>query len=169
MSAAKPYRVLCVCLGNICRSPTAEQILRHMALQHGLAVELDSAGTSNYHPNKAPDPRSLAHALEAGYDLSGLRARQVQLQDFALFDLILAMDHDNLSKLNALQQRAIQSLGASAKRAHLALMSEHDASYPKQAVPDPYYGNTNDFKRVIQQCESSALAWVKQWSKQALG
>ncbi len=165
MLAAKPYRVLCVCLGNICRSPTAEVILRHYAEQQGLLLEVDSAGTSNYHPNKAPDLRSQHYAQQAGYDLSTLRARQIQLHDFASFDLILAMDHDNLTDLQALQQFAHNNLGQPAKRAQLALMSEHDPDFPKQAVPDPYYGKAADFWRVIRQCESSALAWLAHFSK----
>lgn len=89
-----PYKVLCVCLGNICRSPTAEVVFRHHCDAHGLNVIVDSAGTSNYHPNKAPDRRSQQHASQRGYDLSALRARQMILTDFIEFDLILAMDHE---------------------------------------------------------------------------
>ena len=155
-----PYRVLCVCLGNICRSPTAEVILRHYAAQAGLAVEVDSAGTSNYHPGKAPDARSQKHGKARGYDLSALRARQITPEDFATFDLILAMDHDNLSDLQDYYRR----LGQPERfKAQLALMSQHDVDYPQQAVPDPYYGDARDFERVIDQCESAALAWVGQW------
>ncbi len=91
MSFTAPYKVLCVCLGNICRSPTAEVVLRHFCDAQQLNIEIDSAGTSNYHPNKAPDLRSQEHALKRGYDLSSLRARQLQTRDFAHFDLILAM------------------------------------------------------------------------------
>lgn len=88
----QPIRILCVCLGNICRSPTAEVVLRDIAQREKLSVLVDSAGTSNYHPNKAPDLRSQEHALKRGYDLSALRARQIQLKDFCEFDWILAMD-----------------------------------------------------------------------------
>lgn len=161
---SKPYRVLCVCLGNICRSPTAEVILREQAQRQGLIIHVDSAGTSNYHPNKAPDLRSQKYALQAGYDLSALRARQIQAQDFIDFDLILAMDLDNLVDIQALYQRVKAGL-PSQKHAKIALMSEHDLHYPKQAVPDPYYGNESDFKRVIAQCESSSLAWIEHWQK----
>ncbi len=155
-----PYRVLCVCLGNICRSPTAEVVLRQYAAKAGLDVEIDSAGTSNYHPNKAPDLRSQKHGKARGYDLSALRARQITAQDFESFDLILAMDHNNLADLQDYYRR----LGRQDRlKATLALMSQHDTQFPQQAVPDPYYGEASDFDRVIDQCESSAQAWVAQW------
>ena len=99
MTTKMPYKVLCVCLGNICRSPTAEVVLRHYCQAEQLDVEIDSAGTSNYHPNKAPDLRSQKHALKRGYDLSSLRARQLTQQDFIDFDLILAMDMENLADI----------------------------------------------------------------------
>ncbi len=163
---SSPYRVLCVCLGNICRSPTAEVILQQYAQTAGLAVEVDSAGTSNYHPNKAPDIRTQQHAKDSGYDLSQLRARQVQPDDFEHFDLILAMDDNNLADLQA----QVKQLKASNKnvKAKLALMSEHCNVYPQQAVPDPYYGEAKDFERVIVQCEHAAQAWVKQWQSSAI-
>ena len=160
MSSATPYKVLCVCLGNICRSPTAEVILRHYYDVHQLNVLVDSAGTSNYHPNKAPDPRSQHHAQKRGYDLSALRARQIQLNDFVEFDLILAMDEQNLLDIQALLQRALVEFGHAQVRAQIALMSEHDPYYPQHALPDPYYGGEDGFERVLDQCESSSLAWV---------
>ena len=158
MSSQTPYQVLCVCLGNICRSPTAEVVLRHYCDAHKLNVVIDSAGTSNYHPGKAPDLRSQQHARKRGYDLSALRARQLTTQDFIQFDLILAMDHDNLADILALQKQAQREF--TALRAEVALMSEHDPLYPKQALPDPYYGGEDGFERVLDQCESSSLAWV---------
>jgi len=160
MSSATPYKVLCVCLGNICRSPTAEVILRHYCDAHQLNVLVDSAGTSNYHPNKAPDPRSQHHAQKRGYDLSALRARQIQLNDFVEFDLILAMDEQNLLDIQALLQHALVKFGHAQVRAQIALMSEHDPHYPQHALPDPYYGGEDGFERVLDQCESSSLAWV---------
>ena len=156
------YRVLCVCLGNICRSPTAEVILQQTATRAGLDIWVDLAGTSNYHPNKAPDSRSQIHAMQHGYDLSHLKARQIQLEDFEKFDLILAMDHQNLQDLKTLQARFLAQR-TSKNCADLALMSEHDTAYPKQAVPDPYYGDEKDFERVITQCESSSKSWVNYW------
>lgn len=162
MSLETPYKVLCICLGNICRSPTAEVVLRHYCDQAQLAVEVDSAGTSNYHPNKAPDLRSQQHARQRGYDLSALRARQVQLQDFVEFDLILAMDLNNLKDLKQLQCEAVASLGHAAQHAQIKLMSEHDPLFPMQPVPDPYYGEADGFDLVLDQCESSSRAWVQQ-------
>lgn len=158
MSSQAPYQVLCVCLGNICRSPTAEVVLRQHCEAEKLNILIDSAGTSNYHPGKAPDVRSQTHAKQRGYDLSGLRARQIQLDDFIQFDLILAMDYDNLADIQQLEQRAQQKFGST--RAQLALMSQHDAIYPEQALPDPYYGGESGFERVLDQCESSSRAWV---------
>jgi protein-tyrosine phosphatase len=103
MSKRKPYRVLMVCMGNICRSPTAEGVLRHRLQAAGLAesVQVDSAGTHSYHIGNPPDERSQAHARRRGDELSGLRARRVCDEDFASFDLILAMDEDNLEWLLA--------------------------------------------------------------------
>lgn len=162
--ASSPYQVLCVCLGNICRSPTAEIILRHYVRLAGLPIEIDSAGTSNYHPNKAPDPRTQKIARSRGYDLSHLRARQICHEDYEQFDLILAMDERNLSDVqwqmnNLIRQGELDEsvLG------RLALMSEHDPKFYRQAVPDPYFGQTSDFERVVEQCESSAQAWVQYW------
>lgn len=156
-----PYRVLCVCLGNICRSPTAEVVLREHAAKAGVLLHVDSAGTSNYHPNKAPDVRSQQCAKQRGYDLSALRARQVVLDDFAQFDLILAMDANNLRNLQQLKTQA--DMAGVASCATLALMSEHDVHYPRQAVPDPYYGESADFERVVTQCETAAQGWVNYW------
>ena len=160
MSSKTPYKVLCVCLGNICRSPTAEVVLRHFCDKQQLNIMIDSAGTSNYHPGKAPDERSQKHALKRGYDLSSLRARQLKPQDFLEFDLILAMDHENLSNIQALLQQAETAYATSQIRAKIALMSEYDQNYPKQALPDPYYGGEDGFERVLDQCESSSSAWV---------
>lgn len=159
MSSKTPYKVLCVCLGNICRSPTAEIVLRHFCDEQQLNVLVDSAGTSNYHPGKAPDLRSQKHAFKRGYDLSTLRARQLRIQDFVEFDLILAMDFENLSNIQSLMRRAEAELGS--LRAEIALMSEHDPHYTQQELPDPYYGEADGFERVLDQCKSSSRAWVK--------
>ena len=155
MPSKTPYKVLCVCLGNICRSPTAEAILRHYCDAHGLDIVVDSAGTSNYHPNKAPDLRSQKHAIKRGYDLSTLRARQISLNDFVEFDLILAMDHENFDDIQVLLSKAAQQFGASQIRAKIALMSEHDSRFKQQAVPDPYYGGIRGFELVLQMIQTS--------------
>lgn len=159
MSSRTPYKVLCVCLGNICRSPTAEVVLRHYCDEQQLNIVVDSAGTSNYHPGKAPDLRSQQHALKRGYDLSTLRARQLITHDFIDYDLILAMDLENLSNIQNIQRLAETEFGH--LRARVALMSEHDQDYPQQALPDPYYGEADGFERVLDQCESSSQAWVE--------
>ncbi|ALH96135.1 low molecular weight protein-tyrosine-phosphatase [Acinetobacter equi] len=160
MSSKTPYKVLCVCLGNICRSPTAEVVLKHFCDQQQLNIEVDSAGTSNYHPGKAPDLRSQAHAKKRGYNLSTLRARQLKVDDFVEFDLILAMDLENLENIKQLQQTACDVFGQSRLKAKVMLMSEHDEFFYKQEVPDPYYGGDAGFERVLDQCESSSRAWV---------
>ncbi|MCH7334925.1 low molecular weight phosphotyrosine protein phosphatase [Acinetobacter sp. NIPH 2699] len=166
MPSKMPYKVLCVCLGNICRSPTAEAILRHYCDAHGLEVLVDSAGTSNYHPNKAPDARSQQHALQRGYDLSTQRARQLRLEDFIEFDLILAMDHENFDDIQSLMTQAVRQFGTDQIRAKIVLMSEHDPLFSQQAVPDPYYGGADGFDRVLDQCESSSQAWVNIFKQQ---
>ena len=125
-------RVLFVCLGNICRSPTAEGVLRHKLREAGLAdqVEVASAGTGDWHVGKAPDKRSQAAAKLRGYDLSAQRARQVSRADFATYDLILAMDNSNLRHLKALQPAK--------GKAELDLFLRRYQSEIDE-VPDPYH------------------------------
>jgi len=145
----KKYAILMCCMGNICRSPTAEGVLRAKLEAAGLAdrVELDSAGTHDYHVGRAPDARSQRHALRRGYDLSALRARQVGVADFERFDLVLAMDHANLAALQVLHP------GASADRLRLLMSfsTRHDA----EEVPDPYYGEGDGFERVLDYIEDA--------------
>ena len=99
-------RLLFVCLGNICRSPTAEAVAAALAPRHGLSLTVDSAGTGDWHLGQPPDPRMQAAARDAGYDLSGLRARQIDVADFLYFDLIVAMDRRNLADIEALRRDA---------------------------------------------------------------
>jgi len=106
------------------------------------------------------------YAKKRGYDLSSLRARQLSTRDFLDFDLILATDHQNFEDIHDLLQNAIFQFGSHQIRAKIALMSEHDPQYPKQALPDPYYGGEEGFERVLDQCESSTLAWVNILKKQ---
>lgn len=148
-------RVLFVCLGNICRSPTAEGMMRHRLQQAGLAaqVAVESAGTAAWHIGKAPDPRTCAAAAQRGYRLHELRARQVQAEDFARFDLILAMDHDNLRELQRLRpDSAGAELDLLLRRGGLA---EHE-------VPDPYYGGSDGFERVLDLVESACERLIEQ-------
>ncbi|GGX81417.1 phosphotyrosine protein phosphatase [Litchfieldella qijiaojingensis] len=142
-------RVLLVCLGNICRSPTAEGILRHKLEQAGLAtrVEVDSCGTGGWHIGKAPDRRAMAAAARRGFDLSGLRARQLEVDDFYRFDYLLAMDRDNLLVLEAWCPPDC--------RAHIGLFLDF-AGYENKEVPDPYFGGKQGFEKVLDLVEAGA-------------
>ncbi len=143
------FAVLMVCMGNICRSPTAEAVFRHRVQQAGLAawVEVDSAGTHNYHPGSPPDDRSQHHAARRGYDLSALRARQIGPADYQRFDLILAMDWDNLALL--------QDDCPPEHQRKLRRFMEFAGDSPP-AVPDPYYGGAPAFDLVLDLVEQAA-------------
>ncbi|MGF1595139.1 MAG: low molecular weight protein-tyrosine-phosphatase [Kiloniellaceae bacterium] len=147
------YRILTVCTGNICRSPSAEAILRHRLAEAGLghAVEVDSAGTAGYHIGEQPSEAARRLASRRGYDLSALRARQVAAADFSDFDLILAMDRGHLARLTALRP------AASASRLHLFLEVLPQAGID---VPDPYYGGDADYEAMLDLIEAAAPAWV---------
>ncbi|VVP17105.1 low molecular weight protein-tyrosine-phosphatase [Pseudomonas fluorescens] len=142
-------RVLFVCLGNICRSPTAEGVLRHKLREAGLAdhIEVASAGTGDWHVGKAPDKRSQAAAKLRGYDLSAQRAQQVTRADFATYDLILAMDHSNLRHLKALQPAK--------GKAELDLFLRRFQSELDE-VPDPYYDGDQGFEQVLDLIERAS-------------
>ena len=139
-------RVLCVCLGNICRSPTAEGVLRQMAKARGLKIKVDSAGTAGWHIGDPPYGPAIRVAAARGYDLSDQRARQVSVADFDGFDLILAMDASNLSALERLRPRGNQT-----PVAMLAAGAD---------VPDPYY--TRDFDGALDLIEAAAAEWLDQ-------
>ncbi|MDW3680253.1 low molecular weight protein-tyrosine-phosphatase [Cupriavidus sp. CV2] len=159
----KKFAILMCCMGNICRSPTAEGVLRAKLEVAGLAdlVELDSAGTHGYHIGRAPDARSQRHALARGYDLSAQRARQAVVQDFARFDLLLAMDQDNLAAL-----RGICPAGSQDKlRLLMSFASRHDAD----EVPDPYYGEGDGFERVLDYVEDACDGVIAMLRAKGLG
>jgi protein-tyrosine phosphatase len=143
MDAVSGVRVLFVCLGNICRSPTAEGVLRHLAARQApqLDIEIDSAGTADYHIGAGPDSRSQKAALQRGIDISGLRARQVSSEDFTRFELMLAMDRKNLRDLEAMKPPG--------SRAAVKLFLEYAPDQGLLEVPDPYYGGAADFERVL--------------------
>jgi low molecular weight protein-tyrosine phosphatase len=135
--------VLFVCLGNICRSPTAEGVFRHLLgiEAPGLAIEVDSAGTADYHIGEPPDLRSQRAAARRGIDIGGLRARQVVPADFARFDLILAMDRSNLRELEAMRPQN--------SHARLQLFLEYAPDLRRLEVPDPYYLDASVFEEVL--------------------
>ena len=148
-------RILFVCLGNICRSPTAEAVLRELAAREApdLTLEVDSAGTAAYHVGQPPDPRTRAAAARRGYDLSALRARTVEADDFERFDLILAMDRENLT---ALRRRA-----PSQAHERLRLFLEFSPDRAPEDVPDPYYGGPNGFEEVLDLVEAATRGLLK--------
>ena len=158
-----PKSILLVCLGNICRSPTAEEVFRQHLAMSGLSIKVDSAGTANYHPGSKPDARSIAHAKAHGYSISKIRARQVLDEDFDRFDLIMAMDEANLEELR--ERRAALRVGGQEAGAAVVLFSKHDPLFEGTAVPDPYHGSDSDFERVIEQSESSVKAWIQRWQR----
>ena len=139
------FRVLFVCSGNICRSPTAEGVFRHLVERAGLAdeIETESAGIGNWHIGDPPDPRACAAAKARGYDLERLRASQVSAKDFERFDLLIAMDRTHL--------RDLERLRPDGARGRARLFVDRD-------VPDPYYGTTEDFERVLDLIEAGAKA-----------
>ena len=143
-------KVLFVCMGNICRSPTAEAVFRARVQEANLeqSVHIDSAGTHNCHIGDPPDARTQRAARQRGYDMSNLRGRQVEAGDFLRFDYILAMDEANLENLRQLRPRDAQS--------HLGLFLEFAERYREREVPDPYFGGADGFERVLDMVEDAA-------------
>jgi protein-tyrosine phosphatase len=143
-------KVLFVCTGNICRSPTAEGVLRELSKQQGVSIHVESRGTHDYHVGEPPDERAQHHAKRRGYDLSAQRARHVATDDFEAFDLIVAMDRGHLRLL----QRACPPRHREKLRLFLA----------DRDVPDPYYGGPDGFERVLDLVEEACrglLAEIK--------
>ena len=148
--------ILFVCMGNICRSPTAEAVFRKMAEEAGLVekIFIDSAGTHDYHIGSPPDERSMRAARGRGYDMSGLRARQVEAKDFLVFDHVLAMDRNNLAILKRIAEPGLQ------RRARLFM--EFSRDFTDLEVPDPYYGGAQGFETVLDRVESASRGLLAQ-------
>lgn len=147
--------VLFVCMGNICRSPIAEGVFGKVVREAGLAgeIQIDSAGTHDYHVGDAPDPRAQRTASGRGYDISGLRGRQIQDTDFEQFDHILVMDSHNL---NNLKRRA------PARHHHkIKLLLSYSRRFPNLDVPDPYYGGQQGFEQTLDMAEDAAQGLLK--------
>lgn len=149
------FGVLFVCMGNICRSPTADGVFRQKVQRHGLQdrVLVDSAGTHNYHPGSPPDQRSQQHAALRGYDLSELRARQIRGEDFEKFDLILAMDWDNLELIQEICPPQHQ------KKVHR--LAEFCSTHTSTVVPDPYYDGPPAFEHVLDLVEDACDGLIR--------
>lgn len=155
-------KVLFVCLGNICRSPTADGVFRKLIADAGLddQVQVDSAGTAGWHIGRAPDARTVAAAKNRGYDLSELRARQVSKMDFFEYDYILAMDNANLGDLKSLKPANYTG--------HLGLFLAFSEQDKYREVPDPYHGGSEGFELVLDLVEDAAQGLLNDIRKHKL-
>ena len=141
-------KVLFVCTGNICRSPTAEGVLRSMASRMNVPLHVESAGTHDYHVGEKPDERACSHAMKRGYDLSAQRARQLRKRDFEEFDLVIAMDRGHM--------RIMEDNCPPQHRGKLRMLVDgHD-------VPDPYYGGAEGFEQVLDMVEAACLGLLQE-------
>jgi protein-tyrosine phosphatase len=150
----KPIAVCFVCLGNICRSPTAEGVMRHQLSEARLSdrVIVDSAGTGNWHIGEAPDERAQLAARGRGYDLSQLRGRQIGAADFERFDLLIAMDDANVTALNRICPPVY--------RDKIRLLMEFAPQGDARVVADPYFGGASGFETVLDQCEAACRGLI---------
>lgn len=146
--------LLFVCLGNICRSPTAKAVFDHKLAEAELTLSTDSAGTGDWHVGQPPDARSQAFALQWGVDMSGQRARQVCVADFSQFDRIYAMDRANL--------KVLRQMAPGGSRARVELVMSLAPDYGLEEVPDPYYGGDQGFRQVIDMLEVAAERLIRE-------
>ena len=154
MSLQQPVKVLFVCMGNICRSPTAHGVFQSLVDEQGLggSIQVDSAGTHSYHIGSPPDLRSQAMAQSRGIDLTGLRARRFVTTDFTEFDYLLGMDHSNLADMLALKPDET--------RARIKLMLDYSDRFEQQEIPDPYFGE-DGFDLVFDMIDDAARGLLR--------
>lgn len=157
------FGVLFVCMGNICRSPTAEGVFRKIWQERApeLVLRIDSAGTHAYHIGEPPDPRAQRAALRRGIDLSWQRARRVQPSDFERFDLVVAMDHANVA--------ALYEVAPAEHHERIRLMLEFAPHLGRLDVPDPYYGGANGFEYVLDLVEEASIGLLEHVRTRILG
>lgn len=155
MSQEPAVRVLFVCLGNICRSPTAEGVFRRLLERERLesVIHVDSAGTHAYHVGSPPDARAQEAALRRGIDLSALRGRRTGPEDMAVFDHVLAMDRENLANLISI---------SGGHQGKVRLFMEYSERFDETEVPDPYYGGANGFERVLDMIEDASEGLLRE-------
>ena len=148
--------ILFVCTGNICRSPTAEGVFRHLARERGVLelLRIDSAGTLDYHVGDPPDPRAIEHAARRGYDLTPLRARQVSWSDFQHFDRILAMDRGHL--------RELKGFAPAGTLWRISKFLDYSETWRGMDVPDPYYGGSRGFEEVLDMVEEASARLLEE-------
>lgn len=161
MKSEQTYRVLMVCTGNICRSPTAHGVFEKMVADAKLQqrISVDSAGTHSYHVGEAPDARSQKHARLRGYDLSTQRARQLTAQDFEDFDLVLMMDSAN--------EAAARRIASPAQLQRMRRLTDYCQRFDDQEVPDPYYGGERGFEHVLDLVEDACQNLLQSIAGQA--
>lgn len=164
-TANAPKSVLVVCLGNICRSPMAEEALKQQVAIAGIDMDIQSAGTGDWHIGETPDSRAIKTAKSRGYHISKHKAAQVNKADFGKYDIIMAMDDQNLADLLEIKENLLnenKSL-SSDDLAHVVLFGEADPNYATKYIPDPYQGNEADFEQVLDRIESAANSWAELW------
>lgn len=162
MSTFPKVKVLFVCMGNICRSPTAHGVFRHLVRQAGLEarIEIDSAGTHGYHVGEPPDQRAWATARSRGVEIGDLRARRAEVDDFLHYDYILAMDQDNY--------RSLARICPGGMKKKLMLFMDFAPELRRPEVPDPYYGGQQGFDQVFDLVEAAARGLLSEISRQYL-
>lgn len=146
--------VLFVCMGNICRSPSAEAVFRHKAKEQGVNINIDSAGTLGSHVREKPDHRAIKVGMSRGYSFDKIKARKVTKKDFEIFDLILAMDNHNVNELNKIAPPHLQY--------KIRLLLDFAENHDEHEVPDPYYGGAKGFQFVLDLVEDASVGLLNQ-------